>query len=310
MRKDDILINKVIEEAGLLSRASARLKALGGAAKQAASDVGTAISGKKPSQDAGWRGKYTQGKQEQILKTLSNDIIKDLTKLKLVPTGSPLNPVDLQNTLTQYISKYTGVGDQKQEQSEQNTNQPSPESSFAPSQSETETETETVQSTQSVTPTPAQPAQPEQQTSSTSTQQPTTINTPQPAVNEEPEQDVSTTQETPKQEETPQQQIPLGSTITDTKGKIYRYSSPEEVAQDNKLTPNPNANPENAMWYVLSKPNKKTGQSSMAFSTDVEDPNIQSAISSAWQKKSTKEQEEMKQANTPTFESFKNYFWK
>ena len=300
MRRDDILMNKVIEEAGLLSRASARLKALGGAAKQAASDVGTAVSGKKPSPDAGWRGKYTKGKQEQILKTLSNDIIKDLTKLKLVPTGSPLNPVDLQNTLTQYISKYTGVGGQQDKQPEQQTTQPSPESSFAPTNT-TDTTTSTnipttpaPQSTSTpTTPAPqstSTPTTPAPQSTSTSATQ---VNTPTP------------TSETSAQE-TPQEAVPLGTTITDSKGNVYRYTSPDEIGQTtskgNLTNPMDGQTVENGKWYELSK----SGKSAM----DTVNDKAQSAISTAWQKQNAKQKQEQENAEIPTFESFKKYFWK
>lgn len=303
MKKDDVLINKVIEEAGLLSRAAARTKALGGAVKQAAGDVATAITGKKPSPEAGWRGKYTQGKQEQILKTLSNDIIKDLTKLKLVPTGSPLNPTDLQKTLTQYISKYTGVG--------------ATPASTTPPASTTQSGSSSTTSTPPANTTPATPpastaSSGSSSTTSTPATPPAPANTSTSSTPTVPATPPAST--TPPETEAPETPIPLGSTITGKMGGkeiIYRYSSPEEVAQDNKLTPNPNANPENAKWYVLSKPNKKTGQSSMAFDNpDSSDPNIQSSISAAWQKKNATEQQQQKQAKTPTFESFKNYFWK
>jgi hypothetical protein len=290
MRQDDISINKVIEEAGLLSRTAARAKALGGAVKQGASDVGTAIMGKKPSPDAGWRGKYTQGKQDQILKTLSNDIIKDLTKLKLVPAGSPLNPTDLQKSLTQYVSKYTGVGGDQQQ--------------AAPAaQAETQAQAAPTPTPEPAsTPAPAPAPEPSQ----TSTPQ----SAPEPAP-EAPKQEEAPAPEAPAPE-APQQSVPIGSTISGkigNKSYTWRYTSPDEVAQDNKLTPNPSANAENAKWYSLSAPNKKTGQSSMAFD-EVLDPKSQESISSAWQKKNTQEQEQQKQTSVPTFESFKNYFWK
>jgi hypothetical protein len=288
MRKDDILINGVIEEAGLLSRTAARAKALGGAAKQAIGDVGTAIVGKKPAADAGWRDRYTQGKQEQILKTLSNDIIKDLTKLKLVPAGSPLNPTDLQNTLTQYISKYTGVSGEEEASTQEEPTQEAP--------------TQEVPAPQN-TPTPQIAPQTSPQAAPTPEAYPTPQATPQvaPTQDEAPQE-----QEEAPEEKAQTPSIPLGSVISGRVGNkqvTYRYSSPEEVAEDNKLTPNPNANPENAKWYSLSKNSK------MAF--DDVDNDIQPSISSAWEKKISKEQAEQKKASTPTFEeSFKNYFWK
>jgi hypothetical protein len=113
MRQDDILMNKIIEEAGLLSRASARARSLGGAIKQGLGDVATAVAGKKPASDAGWRGKYTSGKQDRILDTLSNDIVTDLRKLGVVPKGSPINTREIKNMLTQYVSTYSGVGKQQ-----------------------------------------------------------------------------------------------------------------------------------------------------------------------------------------------------
>jgi hypothetical protein len=291
MRQDDISINKVIQEAGLLSRAAARTKALGGAIKQGAADVATAVTGKKPAPDAGWRGKYTQGKQEQILKTLSNDIIKDLTKLKLVPTGSPLNPTDLQKTLNQYISKYTGVGATQQPQSQtapQTTSEPTPEPASTPTpqtQPAAIPQTQTAPQASTTTPTQIQtPSTPQTQTSETET----------------------TTEPEPEAPEAPSVSIPLGSMISDKNGKSYRYTSPDEIGETtskgNIANPMDGQTSENAKWYELSKSGKS------AYEIDNQD--YQSAISSAWEKKNATEQQQKKQAETPTFESFKKYFWK
>jgi hypothetical protein len=43
---------------------------------------------------------------------------------------------------------------------------------------------------------------------------------------------------------------------------------------------------------------------------EIDNQDYQSAISSAWEKKNATEQQQRKQAETPTFESFKKYFWK
>lgn len=283
MRQDDISINKVIEEAGLLSRTAARAKALGGAIKQGASDVATAALGKKPATDSGWRGKYTQGKQEQILKTLSNDIIKDLTKLKLVPTGSPLNPTDLQNTLTQYISKYTGVNGSNQQQ---------PQTSIPTSQA---------------TPTPQAASTPQEPTPEASTPTPQAV--PKPQVPTPTSQATPTPQDSQETEDVPPTVIPIGSTITDNKGNVYRYTSPDEIGETTSKgnlanTMDGNTTAENGKWYDLSK----SGKSAMDTVSDA----AQSAISTAWQKQNAKQKKEQEQieTETPTFESFKNYFWK
>jgi hypothetical protein len=289
MKRDDVNINKIIEEAGMLSRIGARTKAAGSAVKQGVGNVAKAALGQDTK---GWKGTYTNKKQENILKTLSNDIVKDLTKLGLVPSGSTLNPAELQNTLTQYISQYTGVGSNPTAPASTSSAPASPAASVNPA---------------SVNPASVNPA----------SVNPASVN-PAASAEEKPEEKP---EETPvaTPAATPEQPIPIGSTVKATVGGkevVYRYSSPKEVAQDNRLTPNLNANTENAKWYILSKPNKKTGQSSMAFDDpDTNDPDIQSSISKEWKNTNSNDQQKQKQAKTPVFkppviESFKNYFWK
>lgn len=111
MRKDDQMLNEmyakvhqeVIEEAGLFSRVGARLSGAYDAAKQAVGDVATAVSGKAPAPDAGWRGKYTAGKQEKIIGTLTDDIINDLKKLGLISSPQDVNKKDLEGVLNKYL---------------------------------------------------------------------------------------------------------------------------------------------------------------------------------------------------------------
>ena len=111
MRKDDQMLNamyakvhqEVIEEAGLGSRIGARLGGAYDAAKQAVGDVATAISGKAPAPDAGWRGKYTAGKQERIISTLTDDIINDLKKLGLISSPQDVNKKELEGVLNKYL---------------------------------------------------------------------------------------------------------------------------------------------------------------------------------------------------------------
>jgi hypothetical protein len=111
MRKDDQMLNamyikvhqEVIEEAGLFSRVGARLGGAYDAAKQAVGDVATAVSGKAPAPDAGWRGKYTAGKQERIIGTLTDDIINDLKKLGLISSPQDVNKKELEGVLNKYL---------------------------------------------------------------------------------------------------------------------------------------------------------------------------------------------------------------
>ena len=94
--------------------------------------------------------------------------------------------------------------------------------------------------------------------------------------------------------------------MTDKNGKSYRYTSPDEIGETtskgNMANPMDGQTSENAKWYELSKSGKS------AYEIDNQD--YQSAISSAWEKKNATEQQQRKQAETPTFESFKKYFWK
>jgi len=132
MRNDDNKINEIIEEAGWRSRQRARLSGMSRATKQAIGDVATAISGTQPASDAGWRGKYALGKQDRILNTLSKDIIRDLTKLGLLPkNGSPVQPDQLKKMLNGFLSNYTGVGRNQTSPNQPNT--PQAPQSFAPS---------------------------------------------------------------------------------------------------------------------------------------------------------------------------------
>jgi hypothetical protein len=111
MRKDDQMLNamyakvhqEVIEEAGVFSRVGARLGGAYDAAKQAVGDVATAVSGKAPAPDAGWRGKYAAGKQERIIGTLTDDIINDLKKLGLISSPQDINKKELEGVLNKYL---------------------------------------------------------------------------------------------------------------------------------------------------------------------------------------------------------------
>jgi len=283
MRKDDILMNKIIEEAGLLSRASARAKSLGGAIRQGLGDVGTAIAGKKPAPDSGWRGKYTSGKQEEILKTLSNDIVNDLRKLNIVPKGSPINTNEIKNMLTQYVSKYSGTGKQTTAPQQPPTSVPqaspttptvaptaAPTTTSPSTTTATSTSTPTSTDTATVEPTEAEstPASPEPQTSTA------------PSWKDVWKKPVSSSESTPIE---PEEEIPNESKIQDKKGTTYEYNSGDKK------------------WYIASKAGRSTSQ------IPNDRPEVQDSISKAWRTKSQKEKETAREL--PTFESFKKFFW-
>jgi len=274
MKQDDILMNKIIQEAGLLSRASARARSLGGAIRQGVGDVATAAIGKKPASDAGWRGKYTSGKQDRILDTLSNDIINDLRKLNVVPKGSPINTREIKNMLTQYVSKYSGVGKQQQAQQSQ-TNAGSnivvPRGSSTPAATASTPEPET--------------STPEPETSTAEPETSTASSTPSwRDVWNKGADSQTTTQDTQQEEPEEEEEIPNETKIQDKKGNVYEYDS------------------EDKKWYMASKAGGSTSQ--IPNDSDV----IQNAISKAWRTKSQKEKEAAKEP--PVFESFKNFFWK
>ena len=302
MRKDDVLINNVIEEAGLLSRSAARAKAVGGAVRQGLGDVATAVSGKKPAPDAGWRGKYRSGKQDQILNTLSNDIVTDLTKLGLLPQGSPINQRELKDILSKYVGKYTGVGNQQtatsatqapaaqtattQQSPQQAPEPPASSQSTAPawrdvfSKGEMPTTSTTPASTAPSAPaassTPAAPSAPSPDAAST-----TSPATSTPAATTAPvDSSSSTNQQSPAKsssskakplktkETSSQDDVPNESTISDRKGIEYEYNSEDKT------------------WYIASQAGRSTSQ--IPNST----PEIQNSITKAWLEKSKKEKAE------------------
>jgi hypothetical protein len=181
MRNDDNKINEIIEEAGWRSRQRARLSGMSRATKQAIGDVATAISGTQPASDAGWRGKYALGKQDRILNTLSKDIIRDLTKLGLLPkNGSPVQPDQLKKMLNGFLSNYTGVGRNQTSPTQPNT--PQAPQSFAPSTpaaSVPSTPAASVPSTPaSATSSPLKPVSASSTTTTTSMQSAPTSTTP------------------------------------------------------------------------------------------------------------------------------------
>ena len=270
MRRDDVNINKVIEEAGMLSRMGARVKAAGGAVK-------TAISGTE-----GWKGKYKEGKQEEILKTLSNDIVKNLEKLGLVDHGSYLNSTDLQKMLTKYVSTHTGVG-----------GTPTAPASTAP--------VPTAPVPTAPVPTPPVPTAPVPTAPVPTAPVPTapvTTSTKAPAKKSKPV--------------LPPEPIPFGEKMKGSDGtgkkKFFGYYSSNQVGSDNMIK-NVKGNPKTAKWYELSVPNKN-GESKMAF--DAVDDETQSEISIEWKKRNAEQKklDAAKRKITFSRESFKNYFWK
>jgi hypothetical protein len=275
MLQDDIKMNELIQEAGLLSRASARTKALGGAVKQGIGDVATAISGKKPALDAGWRGKYRENKQKEILSTLSNDILTDLKKLGLIPSGSPVNQRELQNILNQYISKYTGVGRQADTQQSQTTQLPSTQT--APQTTATASDPQSTGSaSQSTTPAWRDVFKPSETTPTSTVTQTTptaTTSTATPTGTTKP----ATKQSKAATPEPVQEEIPNESTITDKKGNVYEYHSDDKS------------------WYIRSK----TGGSASEIPNN--SPELQKIISKAWSDKNEKEKTEKLKASTPDF---------
>jgi hypothetical protein len=291
MRKDDILLNKVIEEAGLLSRAAARTKAVGGAVKQGIGDVATAISGKKPAPDAGWRGKYRINKQDQILKTLSNDILNDLTKLGLLPKGSPLNPKELQNVLSQYVGKYTGVNRQASNQpTSTGTSQlPANLQDFRVGQPLPSTQQQAVEpeptQTQSTAPAwrdvfkPSDSA-PQTPAATSASTVPSGATETAPSAPQAPATKPSASKTKPAaiKNSSSQDEIPNESTISDRKGVEYEYYSEDKT------------------WYIRSK----AGGSLKEIPNST--PEIQNSITKAWTEKSKKQKAE-KEKEAETFAS-------
>jgi hypothetical protein len=298
MRNDDNKINEIIEEAGWRSRQRARLSGMSRATKQAVGDVATAISGTPPASDAGWRGKYALGKQDRILNTLSKDIIRDLTKLGLLPkNGSPVQPDQLKKMLNGFLSNYTGVGRNQTSSSQTNTQQnttPSVPSTPASVPSTPASVPSSQASTPSVPPsipsTPASaPSSPLKPVSTSSTT--TTTSTPSvPAsVSSTPASTTSTSSgktklppatgrssiplsQRPSTPSTPaasttlptDQRIPNGATIKFKNGTVCQYDSSDDK------------------WHIQSKDGGYLNQ------TPIDSDELQTKISNAWRKERDK----------------------
>jgi hypothetical protein len=282
MRNDDNKINEIIEEAGWRSRQRARLSGMSRATKQAIGDVATAISGTQPASDAGWRGKYALGKQDRILNTLSKDIIRDLTKLGLLPkNGSPVQPDQLKKMLNGFLSNYTGVGRNQTSPTQPNT--PQVPQSFAPSTPAASAPSTPASapsaplkpvSTSSTTTTTSMPSAPASTNTSTGSgktklpppsgrssiplsQRPSTPSTPPQSAASTPSVPASNTP-------TVGQRIPNGATIKFKNGTVCQYDSSDDK------------------WYIQSKDGGYLNQ------TPIDSVDLQAQISNAWRKEKGK----------------------
>ena len=267
MKKDDAVLvemyekiqKNTIEEAGWFSRQGARLGAMGGAAKQGLGDVATAMAGKPAAPDAGWRGKYDQGKRENILNTLTKNINNDISKLGLFGKSNS----GKQASLGSYgLQQLKGLLDQwLTDVTSRNPN--GAPASGSPSGTNTPSGTQPAPAAAAAAPAPAAPeAVPTSAPSSTSAPagvQSTSAPTSAPAP------------------------IPNQSKISDKNGTVYEYDDAD------------------SKWYIPSK----GGGSLNPIPND--SPEMQKAISNAWNKKAQKAA--AAKTAMPTFESFSKY-WK
>lgn len=94
-----------LDEAGMLSRAGARIGALTGALKQG---VKSAIDGG----GEGFKKTYQMGKQQSILSKIADETVKNIESLGLIPAGTKLSPEDkteLVGMLNKFIESRGGL---------------------------------------------------------------------------------------------------------------------------------------------------------------------------------------------------------
>ena len=347
MRNDDNKINEIIEEAGWRSRQRARLSGISRATKQAVGDVATAISGTPPASDAGWRGKYALGKQDRILNTLSKDIIRDLTKLGLLPkNGSPVQPDQLKKMLNGFLSNYTGVGRNQNSSSQTNTQQNTTPSVPSTPASVPSSQTSTPSVPPSIPSTPASaPSSPLRPVSTSSTT--TTTSTPSvPAsVSSTPASTTSTssgktklppstgrssiplsqrpsTPSTPAAS-TPSTSTPAASTPSTSTPTASAPSTPDSSSTstpadvdepDEDIPDGATIKDKNNTTYEYYADDKKWGIPSRKGASLGDIPNdrpeLQDFISKAWQKQNKNQKKKAKEEaeRLPAFESFKSFF--